>query len=118
MIYLKAFLTGGLICVIGQLLLDKTALTPARILVGFVTAGVLLSAIGLYAPLVEFAGAGASVPLSGFGHVLAKGVREAVDHHGALGILTGGLQASAAGICGAIVFALAAGLCFHSKDKS
>ena len=96
--YLKAFLVGGLLCVIGQILIDRTKLTPARILVAYVVAGVLLGAVGLYDKLVDFAGAGATVPLTGFGNTLARGVKKAVDEDGALGILTGGLTASAAGI--------------------
>ena len=97
--YLKAFLVGGLLCLIGQILIDKTKLTPARILVGYVVAGVVLGAVGVYKPLVEFAGAGASVPLTGFGYNLAKGVKEAVTENGFLGIFTGGLKATAGGIC-------------------
>ena len=96
--YLWAFLMGGVLCAVGQLLIDLTKLTPARILTGYVVAGVVLSAVGLYAPLAEFAGAGASVPLLGFGHLLAKGVRTAVAEKGAIGILTGGLTAASAGI--------------------
>lgn len=116
--FIKAFLVGGLLCLIGQVLIDKTNLTPARILVSYVVAGVLLSAIGLYEPLSEFAGAGASVPLTGFGHSLAKGVREAVDEKGFLGILTGGLKATAGGITAAIVGGLIASLIFKAKDKT
>ena len=104
--YVKAFVFGGLICVIGQLLIDFTKLTPARILVSFVVAGVVLSAVGLYGPSVEFAGAGASVPLTGFGHVLAEGVRKAVREKGLLGALTGGLSGAAAGISAAMLFGL------------
>lgn len=116
--YLIAFLVGGAICVIGQILIDKTKLTPARILVGYVVVGVILGAIGIYQPLIEFAGAGASVPLSGFGSLLAKGVREAVDENGFLGIFTGGLKASAGGITAAIFAGLLAALIFKAKDKS
>ena len=116
--YLKAFLVGGLFCLIGQLLVDKTKLTPARILVGYVVAGVLLGALELYQPIIDFAGAGASVPLTGFGATLAKGVKEAVDESGALGILTGGLKSTAAGITAAILFGLLAGILFKPKDKS
>lgn len=116
--YLIAFLVGGGICVIGQILIDKTKLTPARILVGYVVVGVILGAIGIYQPLIEFAGAGASVPLSGFGSLLAKGVREAVDENGFLGILTGGLKASAGGITAAIIAGLLAALLFKAKDKA
>ena len=104
--YVKAFVFGGLICVIGQLLIDFTKLTPARILVSFVVAGVVLSAVGLYGPFAEFAGAGASVPLTGFGHVLAEGVRKAVREKGLLGALTGGLSGAAAGISAAMLFGL------------
>lgn len=116
--YLKAFLVGGCLCLIGQILIDKTTLTPARILVSYVVAGVVLGALGLYQPIIDFAGAGASVPLTGFGATLAKGVKEAVDKDGFLGILTGGLTASAGGICAAIVFALLASLLFKPKDKA
>ena len=116
--YLKAFLVGGLFCLAGQILIDKTKLTPARILVGYVVIGVILGAIGVYKPLVEFAGAGASVPLTGFGYNLAKGVREAVQSDGFLGILTGGLKACAGGITAAIVAGLLSGLIFRPKDKS
>ncbi len=115
--YLKAFLVGGVLCLIGQLLIDKTRLTPARILVSYVVVGVLLGALGLYDKLVDFAGAGATVPLTGFGNTLAKGVREAVDEKGALGILTGGLTATAGGIAAAVVFGWLAGLIFKPKDK-
>ena len=116
--YLKAFLVGGLLCVIGQILIDKTKLTPARILVSYVVVGVLLGAVGVYQSLVEFAGAGASVPLTGFGNTLAKGVKEAVDNDGFLGIFTGGLKATAGGITVAIFAGLLAGLIFRAKDKS
>ena len=116
--YLKAFLVGGILCAIGQLLIDKTKLTPARILVSYVVIGVFLGAIGLYEPFTEFAGAGASVPLTGFGNILAKGVREAVDEKGFLGIFIGGLKASAGGITVAIVSGLLASLIFRPKDKS
>lgn len=115
--YLKAFIVGGLICVIGQILIDKTKLTPARILVGFVVSGVILSALGFYEPLVEFAGAGANVPLSGFGHTLAKGVRSAVADKGLLGAFTGGLSATAGGITAAIVFGFIIAVFFKPKDK-
>lgn len=116
--YLKAFLFGGFLCAIGQILIDKTKLTPARILVMYVVGGVILGAIGIYQPLVDWAGAGASVPLTGFGNLLAQGVKKAVDQKGALGILTGGLTASAGGITAAIIFALLAALIFKPKDKS
>lgn len=115
--YLKAFVVGGLICVIGQILIDKTKLTPARILVGFVVFGVIISALGFYEPLVEFAGAGATVPLSGFGHTLAKGVRAAVAEKGILGAFTGGLSATSGGITAAIVFGFIIALLFKPKDK-
>lgn len=115
--YLKAFLVGGSFCLIGQLLIDKTKLTPARILVSYVVAGVFLGAVGLYQPLLEFAGAGASVPLTGFGALLAKGVKEAVDEKGFLGIFVGGLTATAGGIAAAIVFGWLAGLVCKPKDK-
>lgn len=116
--YLKAFLIGGLFCVIGQILIDKTQLTPARILVSYVVIGVLLGAIGIYQPLVDFAGAGATVPLTGFGNTLAKGVKEAVDEKGFLGIFIGGLKASAGGITAAITAGLLAALFFKARDKS
>ena len=114
--YVNAFWVGGLICVVGQILIDKTKLTPARILTGFVVAGVILGAIGLYKPLVDFAGAGASV-ISGFGFLMSEGVRKALSQDGALGILTGGLTSAAAGISAAIVFGLIAALCTKSGDK-
>ena len=114
----KAFLVGGLFCAVGQVLIDKTKLTPARILVGYVVAGVLLSALGLYQPLVELAGAGATVPLTGFGHLLATGVQKAVAEKGILGALTGGLTASAAGITAAMIFGLLVALIFNPGDKS
>ncbi|MBQ9468169.1 MAG: stage V sporulation protein AE [Clostridia bacterium] len=117
MIYLKAFLFGGLICAIAQILIDRTKLTPARILVGAVVAGVCLSALGIYGPFKEFAGAGAAVPLTGFGHLLAEGVRTAIDEKGAIGILTGGLTASSAGIAAAMLFAYVSALIFRSKSK-
>ena len=116
--YLKAFLVGGLLCLLGQILIDKTKLTPARILVGYVVAGVILGAVGVYKPLAEFAGAGASVPLTGFGNTLAKGVREAIHQDGFLGIFTGGLKAASGGITAAIFSGLLAGLVFKPRDKS
>jgi len=116
--YLKAFIFGGLLCVIGQILIDKTKLTPARILVSYVVIGVILSAVGLYEPFTEFAGAGASVPLTGFGHCLAKGVRKSINTEGFLGIFTGGLSAAAGGITAAIFAGLLASLFFKAKDKS
>ena len=116
--YVKAFIVGGLFCVIGQILIDKTKLTPARILVSYVVIGVFLSAIGLYEKLADFAGAGATVPLTGFGHLIAKGVQEAVDEQGFLGIFTGGLKTTAGGITAAIIAGLLAALFFKAKDKS
>ena len=114
---IKAFVTGGAICAVGQILIDRTRLTPARILTGFVVEGVILSALGLYEPLVGFAGAGATVPLTGFGHLLAEGVRKAVDENGLIGAFTGGLTGAAGGITAALVFGLAAAACFRQRDK-
>ena len=116
--YLKAFLIGGAFCLAGQILIDKTKLTPARILVGYVVIGVLLGAVGVYKPLTEFAGAGATVPLTGFGYNLAKGVKEAVQQYGFPGIFTGGLKACAGGIAAAITAGLLASFIFKAKDKS
>ncbi len=116
--YLKAFLVGGIICAIGQVLIDYTKLTPARILVSFVIAGVILGGLGLYQPLLDFGGAGASVPLTGFGALLAKGVREAVAEKGFFGIFSGGLTASAAGVAMAIFASLVTALISKPKDKS
>lgn len=116
--YVKAFIVGGLLCLIGQILIDRTKLTPARILVSYVVAGVILGGIGLYQPLVDFASAGATVPLTGFGYCLAKGVREAVDTDGFLGVLIGGLKATAGGITAAVVSGLIASLIFKAKDKA
>lgn len=116
--YLKAFLVGGGLCLLAQILIDKTKLTPARILVGYVVLGVALSAFGLYEPLAKFAGAGASVPLTGFGHSIAKGVREAVAEKGFLGIFIGGLKATAGGITAAIIAGLLASFLFKPKDKA
>jgi len=116
--YLKAFIVGGILCVIGQILIDKTKLTPARILVSYVVAGVALGGIGLYKPLADFAGAGAAVPLTGFGYTLAKGVKEAISEDGVIGIFTGGLKATAGGITAAIVAGLLVSLIFKAKDKS
>lgn len=116
--FLKAFAVGGAFCVIGQILIDKTKLTPARILVSFVVIGVILGGLGLYEPLSEFAGAGATVPLTGFGNLLAKGVKEAVDEKGFLGIFTGGLKSAAGGIAAAIFAGLIVSLIFKPKDKS
>ena len=116
--YVKAFLVGGALCLIGQILIDKTKLTPARILVSYVVAGVVLGGMGLYRYLADFGGAGATVPLTGFGYNLAKGVKEAVDKDGFLGIFTGGLKASAGGITAAILAGLLCSLIFKAKDKS
>ena len=116
--YLKAFAAGGALCLIGQILIDKTKLTPARILVSYVVIGVLLGALGLYQPFAEFAGAGASVPLTGFGNTLAKGVKEAIQEDGFLGIFTGGLKAAAGGITAAIAAGLTASILFRPRDKS
>lgn len=116
--FLKAFVVGGAFCVIAQLLIDYTKLTPARILVSYVVIGAILGGIGLYEPLLDFAGAGASVPLTGFGSTLAKGVREAVDKEGFLGIFKGGLTATAGGITVAIFAGLLASIIFKPKDKS
>ena len=116
--YLKAFVLGGALCALGQILIDKTKLTPARILVLYVVVGVVLGALGLYQPLVDWGGAGATIPLTGFGNTLAKGVRESVGKDGLLGALTGGLKASAGGITAAIFFGLIAALLCKPKDKS
>ena len=116
--YLKCFLVGGLLCAVGQVLIDRTALTPARILTCYVVAGVVLGALGVYEPLAEFAGAGATVPLTGFGNTLARGMRRAVAERGALGIFTGGFTAAAAGVCAALVFGFFAALVFRSRDKN
>ena len=118
MMLLKAFVVGGLICVVGQLLIDYTAMTPARILVLFVTLGVALTAIGVYEPLVKFAGSGATVPLTGFGYTLAKGVQKAVNETGLLGALTGGITGAAGGISAAILFGFLCSLVAKSGDKS
>ena len=118
MIFIKAFIVGGLICVIGQILIDKTKLTPARILVSYVVAGVILQVFGLYQKLIDFCGAGATIPLSGFGCVLAKGVNKAVEQDGFLGIFTGGLTAGAGGIAAAIIFGLIAAVIFRPKPNS
>lgn len=116
--YIKAFIVGGLFCLIGQLLIDKTKLTPARILVSYVVIGVILGALGLYKPLVDFAGSGATVPLTGFGYTLSKGVRQAVAEDNFLGVLTGGLKSTAGGITAAIVVGLLSSILFKAKDKS
>lgn len=115
---LFAFLVGGFICLIGQILIDYTKLTPARILVSFVVAGVVLTALGIYEPIVQFAGAGATVPLTGFGYSLAKGVKQAVNELGLLGALSGGLTATSAGIAASVFFGLLMAILFRSKDKN
>ena len=115
--YLKAFLVGGLLCVVGQVLIDRTKLTPARILVAYVVAGIVLGALGVYEPLVKWAGAGASVPLTGFGYSLAKGVEKAVDERGLIGAMTGGITGTAGGITAAMFFGLIAALIFRGKPK-
>ena len=115
--YLNAFLCGGILCAIGQILIDRTRLTPARILTGYVVAGVLLSAVGLYQPLADWGGAGATVPLTGFGHALARGVKTAVAEQGWRGVLTGGLTATAGGIAAAVVSAVLVALIFKPGDK-
>ena len=115
--YLKAFAVGGVLCVIGQLLIDKTKLTPAKILTAYVVSGVILGAVGLYQPLADWAGAGATVPLTGFGNTLAMGVKKAVETDGLLGVFTGGFTASAAGICAAVFFGIIIALIFKPKDK-
>ena len=116
--YVKAFLVGGFLCAIAQVMIDKTKLTPARILVSYVVTGVILGGLGLYEPLVNFAGAGATVPLTGFGYALANGVRKTVEEQGFLGILTGGLAACAGGITAAMVAGLLASFFFRARDKS
>lgn len=115
--YLNAFLCGGILCAIGQILIDKTQLTPARILTGYVVSGVLLTALGLYDPVVEWGGAGATVPLLGFGYSLANGVKKAVAEKGWLGVITGGLTATAAGIAAAVVFGVIMAILFKPGDK-
>lgn len=117
LMYLKAFLVGGALCALGEIIILKTKLTPARILVCYITAGVVLSALGLYTPLVRFAGAGATVPLTGFGHTLAQGAINAVQETGILGAFTGGLSAAAGGIAAAIFFGFLTALCFKPKPK-
>ena len=116
--YLRAFLVGGILCVIAQILIDRTKLTPARILVTYVVTGVVLGGMGLYKPIVDFAGAGATVPLTGFGYLIAKGVKEAVGEQGLLGALTGGLRASAGGLAAALVFGYLACLIAKGKPKN
>lgn len=118
MSYLTAFITGGIICSIGQILIDKTKLTPARILVTFIVTGVILTAIGVYEPIVEFGGAGATVPLTGFGYSLVKGVFKEVSANGFLGIFTGGIKATAAGVGAAIFFSFIVGLIFRPHVKT
>ncbi len=115
--YLKAFLVGGALCAVGQILIDRTALTPARILTGYVVAGVVLGALGLYGPLAEWAGAGATVPLTGFGNALAKGVKKAVEEKGMLGAFTGGFTAAAGGIAAAVFFGYLAAVIFRPREK-
>lgn len=115
--FIYAFLTGGLICVIGQLLIDKTGLTPARILTGYVLAGIVLGALGLYRPLLDFASEGAAVPLSGFGSLMAQGVRDALGRDGAAGIITGGVTVAAAGVTAAVFFSVCAALVSNSREK-
>ena len=115
--YIWSFLAGGLLCLVAQILIDKTRLTPARILVLYVSLGVLIYAFGIYDPMKEIFGAGVSVPLIGFGANIAKGVKEAVEKEGAIGILTGGLTSSSAGITAALIFGLFASLLFKSKPK-
>lgn len=116
--YIRAFVVGGVFCVIAQILIDKTSLTPARILVIYVVSGVILGGLGLYEPLVEFAGRGATVPLTGFGYLISEGVRRAVDSHGPIGIFTGALTATAGGISASVIFALLASVLFKSKPKN
>ena len=115
--YLNAFLCGGILCAIGQILIDKTKLTPARILTGYVVAGVILSALGVYQPIADWGGAGATVPLTGFGHALVKGAKKAVGEQGWLGVLTGGLTATAGGIAAAVVFGVLMALIFKPGEK-
>lgn len=115
--FLKAFVIGGLICCVGQILIDKTKLTPARILVTFVVLGVFLQLIGIYQPIADYAGAGATVPLTGFGYNLCKGVAKAVSEKGFLGVFTGGFTAGAGGICAALIFGFLVSIIFRSKPK-
>ena len=116
--YLRAFLVGGGLCLLGQVLIDRTSLTPARILVAYVVGGLLLSAVGLYGPLADWAGAGATVPLTGFGWNLARGVKEAVEEQGLLGVFTGGFTAAAGGLCAALLFGFLVALVAKPKDKN
>ena len=115
--FIKAFLVGGAFCLVGQIIIDRTKLTPARILTSYVVAGVILGALGVYQPLADWAGAGATVPLTGFGNLLAKGVKEAVQEQGLLGIISGGFRAASAGLGAAVFFGLLAALIFKPKDK-
>ena len=115
--YVKAFLCGGVLCIIGQLLIDRTSMTPARILVSYVVAGVILGGLGLYQPIIDWAGAGATVPLTGFGSLLAKGTKKAVAEKGLVGALTGGITAAAGGIAAAVFFGFLVALIFKSKPK-
>ena len=117
LMYLKAFCIGGVLCVIAQILIDRTKLTPARILVAYVVSGVILGGVGVYKYLIDFAGCGATVPLTGFGYIIADGVKNAIDEKGALGILTGGLTSSSAGITAALFFGLLAAVFFRGKRK-
>ncbi|MDR1116679.1 MAG: SpoVA/SpoVAEb family sporulation membrane protein [Oscillospiraceae bacterium] len=116
--YFKAFLVGGILCAIGQILIDKTSLAPARILVSYLVAGIFLTAVGVYGPLVEWAGAGATIPLSGFGYTIAKGMQKSVEENGVLGIFSGGLTAGAGGIGAAILFGFLAAILSKPGDKS
>ncbi len=116
--YVRAFLVGGAFCAVAQILIDKTRLTPARILVTYVVCGVALGALGIYKPLIDFAGAGATLPISGFGYLISRGVREAIDREGFMGIITGGLTATAGGITAALFFGLVASLIFKSKPRN
>lgn len=116
--YIRAFITAGIICAISQVLIDRTKLTPGRILVSYVTLGVILTGIGLYEPVVKWGGAGATVPLLGFGYAMAKGVQQAIAQHGFLGVFTGGLTATAGGIAAAVVFSFVGAMIFKSGDKS
>lgn len=116
--YVRAFVTGGVLCLIGQILIDKTKMTPARILVSFVTAGVILTALGIYDPIVKFGGAGATVPLTGFGYALAKGTLKGVQEHGLLGVFTGGVTGTAGGIAAAVFFGYLIALIFKPGDKN
>lgn len=116
--YVRAFLVGGAFCAVAQVLIDKTRLTPARILVTYVVCGVALGALGIYKPLIDFAGAGATLPISGFGYLISRGVREAIDREGFMGIITGGLTATAGGITAALFFGLVVSLIFKSKPRN